>query len=149
MEYISDFLIGQFTIEPTVDTVKSWYKRRGINKTLSLLNPDGKREVKHNGARATFEFYASKADVDEQTLAFMQGRSIRGSVKHYAVMESRLERIAELHEKAMSKFQMNMLCVILFYQAETILDKVFYTHKLDTTYPSNVEEALENIYGRL
>ena len=148
VEYISDFLIGQFTIEPTVDTVKSWYKRRGINKTLSLLNPDGKREVKHNGARATFEFYASKADVDEQTLAFMQGRSIRGSVKHYAVMESRLERIAELHEKAMSKFQMNMLCAILFYQAEAILDKVFYIHKLDTTYPSNIEEALENIYGK-
>ena len=65
---------------------------------MSLLNPDGKREVKHNGARATFEFYPSKADVDEQTLAFVQGRSIRGCVKHYGVMESRLKRIAELHE---------------------------------------------------
>jgi uncharacterized protein YcgL (UPF0745 family) len=63
-------------------------------------------------------------------------------------MESRLERIAELHEKAMSKFQMNMLCAILFYQGEAILDKVFYVHKSDTTYPSNIEEALENIYGK-
>ena len=78
----------------------------------------------------------------------MQGRSIRGSVKHYAVMESRLERIAELHEKAMRQFQMNMLCAILFFQAEAIIDKQFYTHKGDSKYPSDISEALENIYER-
>ena len=114
LSYDSSFLIGSFTIKPNVETIKSWYKRRRINEKLAILNPESQRVINHQNTRATFEFYASKAQIDEQTLAFMQGRSIRGSVKHYAVMESRLNTVAELHAKAMDKFKMNQLTAALF-----------------------------------
>jgi len=123
--YINDFLIGSFTIEPSVETVKSWYKRRRINESLTRLNPESKRVVNHQNCRSTFEFYGAKAEIDEQTLAFMQGRSIRGSVSHYAVMESRLHQIMTLHERAMTKFKMNQLTALLFFKAEEILNHKF------------------------
>ena len=117
-EYIKDFLIGSFTQEPSVETVKSWYKRRGINECLKSLNPNSKRVVNHQNCRATFEFYGAKAEIPEQTLAFMQGRSIRGSVSHYATMEARLKVISNLHAEAMSNFKMNLLCAYLMHKAE-------------------------------
>ena len=123
--YINNLLIGSFTMEPSVDTVKSWYKRRRINESLTRLNPESKRVVNHQNCRSTFEFYGAKAEIDEQTLAFMQGRSIRGSVSHYAVMESRLHQIMTLHEKAMAKFKMNQLTALLFFKAEEILNHKF------------------------
>lgn len=119
LSYDSSFLIGSFTIKPNVDTIKSWYKRRRINEKLAQLNTESERVINHQNTRATFEFYASKAQIDEQTLAFMQGRSIRGSVKHYAVMESRLNTVAELHAKAMDKFKMNQLTAALFLSVQS------------------------------
>jgi len=116
-EYIDDFLIGSFTQNPSVDTVKSWYKRRGINERLKELNPKSKRIVNHQNCRATFEFYGAKAEIPEQTLAFMQGRSIRGSVSHYATMEARLGTIADLHQEAMRHFKMNQLCALIFHES--------------------------------
>lgn len=116
--YIKDFLIGSFTQESSVDTVKSWYKRRGINECFKSLNPNSKRVVNHQNSIATFEFYGAKAEIPEQTLAFMQGRSIRGSVSHYATMEARLKVIANLHAEAMGHFKMNHLCAYLMHKAE-------------------------------
>ena len=140
--YINDFLIGSFTIEPTVDTVKSWYKRRRINESLIRLNPESKRVVNHQNCRSTFEFYGAKAEIDEQTLAFMQGRSIRGSVSHYAVMESRLHQIMKLHEKAMNKFKMNQLTALLFFKAEEILNKKF----VDVPHYGNTQEIHSDLH---
>jgi hypothetical protein len=138
--YINDFLIGSFTIEPSVETVKSWYNRRKINESLTRLNPESQRVVNHQNCRSTFEFYGAKAGIDEQTLAFMQGRSIRGSVSHYAVMESRLTQVAELHGEAMSKFKMNYLTSLLFFKAEQILKRSF----IEVPGWSNIDDIMSD-----